>query len=70
MKATVNQIRANLDYPDERYNLVILFDEEGFNGFAVAREIWENNLSGKFVMLMISTNDKKGNYLNCFKLGY
>ena len=33
------------------------------------RVIWENNLSGKFIMLMISTNDMKGNYMNCITLG-
>jgi len=69
MKATVSQIKTNLNYPDERYNLVILFDEVEFDGFAAAREIWENNLSGKFVMLMISANDKKGNYKNCLSMG-
>ena len=69
MKSTINQIKANLNYPDERYNLVIIFDDEEFNGFDAAREIWENNLSGNFIMLMISTNDKKGNYMNCITLG-
>jgi signal transduction histidine kinase/CheY-like chemotaxis protein len=68
-KSTVNQIRANINYPDERYNLVIIFDDENFNGFDAARTIWENNLSGNFTMLMISTNDKKGNYMNCITMG-
>jgi signal transduction histidine kinase/CheY-like chemotaxis protein len=68
-KSTVNQIRANMNYPDERYNLVIIFDDNEFNGFDAARIIFENKLSGNFIMLMISTNDKKGNYINCFTLG-
>jgi signal transduction histidine kinase/CheY-like chemotaxis protein len=69
MKSTINQIRANLSFPDETYNLVIIFDDETFNGFDAARAIWENDLSGKFVMLLISSNDMKGNYLNCITLG-
>jgi signal transduction histidine kinase/CheY-like chemotaxis protein len=69
MKSTISQIKTNLSYPDERYNLVIIFDDEAFNGFDVARAIWENNLSGNFVMLMISSNDMKGNYMNCITLG-
>ena len=69
MKSTINQIKANLNYPNERYNLVIIFDDEAFNGFDAARVIWENNLSGNFIMLMISTNDMKGNYMNCITLG-
>jgi signal transduction histidine kinase/CheY-like chemotaxis protein len=69
LKSTVNQIRANMNYPDDRYNLVIIFDEEDFDGFEVAREIWGNSLSAYFLILMISTNDKKGNYMKCITLG-
>jgi len=69
MKSTVNQIRANLNSPDGRYSMIIIFDDEVFNGFEAAREIWKNNLSGKFIMLMISKNDMKGNYMNCITLG-
>jgi signal transduction histidine kinase/CheY-like chemotaxis protein len=68
-KSTVNQIRANMLYPEEKYNLVIIFDDEEFNGFDAARVIWENRLSSNFIMLMVSSNDKKGNYLNCITLG-
>jgi CheY-like chemotaxis protein len=68
-RSTVNQIRANMNYPHDKYNLVIIFDDEEFNGFDAAREIWENKLSVQFVMLMISSNDKKGNWLNCITLG-
>ena len=69
MKSTISQIMANMNYPDERYNLVVIFDDEAFNGFDAARIIWENNLSGNFIMLMISTKDKKGNYKHCITMG-
>jgi CheY-like chemotaxis protein len=68
-RSTINQIRANVDFPEEKYNLVILFDDEEFNGFEAARAIWENKLSVNFIMIMISSNDKKGNYLSCITLG-
>ena len=68
-RSTVNQIRANMNYPEEKYNLVIIFDDVEFNGFDAARVIWEDTLSANFIMLMISTNDKKGNYLKCITLG-
>ncbi|HZY26098.1 MAG TPA: response regulator [Bacteroidales bacterium] len=68
-RSTVNQIKANMNFPEEKYNLVILFDDEEFNGFEAAREIWVNKLSVNFIMIMISSNDKKGNYLNCIMLG-
>ena len=68
-RLTVNQIRTNMNYPDEKYNLVIVFDDEEFNGFEASKEIWENKLSSNFIMFMISANDKKGNYLKCITLG-
>ena len=69
MKSTVNQIRENSNYPNEKYNLVIIFDDENFNGFDVAKSIWDNKLSGHFIMMMITSNDKKGNYMKCIMLG-
>jgi len=68
-RSTVNQIKANLNFPVERYNLVIIFDDAEFNGFEAARVLWENKLSSSFIMFLISSNDKKGNYLNCLTLG-
>jgi signal transduction histidine kinase/CheY-like chemotaxis protein len=68
MKSTVNQLKANLLSP-ERYNLVILFDDEKSDGFAVASSFLENKLSKEFVILMVSSNDKRGNYLKCNSMG-
>lgn len=68
-RATVNQIRANMNFPDEKYNLLIIFDDDNFDGFDAARSIWENKLSANFKMILISSNDKKGNYLNCITMG-
>jgi signal transduction histidine kinase/CheY-like chemotaxis protein len=68
-RSTVSQIKANMSFPEEKYNLIILFDDDEFDGFEAARAIWENKLSSGFIMIMISSNDKKGNYLNCITLG-
>jgi signal transduction histidine kinase/CheY-like chemotaxis protein len=68
-KSTAGQIKANLNYPDDKYNLIVILDGEGFNGFEAARAIWEYNLSGSLLMLMISSNDQKGNYKKCITLG-
>jgi signal transduction histidine kinase/CheY-like chemotaxis protein len=68
-RSTLNQIRTNMNYPSEKYNLIIIFDDAEFNGFDAAREIWEERLSPNFIMIMISSNDKKGNFLNCITLG-
>lgn len=68
-KLTVNQIKANLNYPDEKYNLIIIFDERDFDGFNAARTICESKLCAEFIVIMISSNDRKGNYNNCITMG-
>jgi signal transduction histidine kinase/CheY-like chemotaxis protein/cbb3-type cytochrome oxidase subunit 3 len=68
-KLTVNQIKANLNSADDRYRLVIILDDEEFNGYDAARAIWENNLSGNIIIIMISSNDMKGNYMKCITMG-
>ncbi len=68
-KSTVGQIKSNLSYPDNRYYMVVIIDDEEFNGFDAARALWDNNLSNRLIILMISFNDQKGNYLKCIKLG-
>jgi signal transduction histidine kinase/CheY-like chemotaxis protein len=69
LKSTVNQIRGNLNKSEGIYSLVIIFDDEDFNGFDAAKILWENGLSDKFIIIMISSNDKKGNYLRSTTLG-
>ncbi len=68
-KSTMGQIKANLNFPDDKYNLIIITDDKDFNGFEAASAIWENNLSAKVALLMISSNDQKGNYMKCITLG-
>jgi signal transduction histidine kinase/CheY-like chemotaxis protein len=68
-KSTVGQIKANLGNPDDRYSLVIILDDKDFNGFDAATSLWENNLSGNFVVIIISSHDIKGNYLKSITIG-
>jgi CheY-like chemotaxis protein len=49
--------------------LVVILDDKEFNGFDSAKEIWENNLSGQFILIIISSNDIKGNLLKSIKMG-
>ena len=68
-KSTIEQIKANLNYLDDMYTLVIILDDKDFDGFNAAKSISENKLSGSLIILMISSNDKKGNYLKCITMG-
>jgi len=68
-KSTTGQIRANLNNPDDKYNLLVILDYDDFNGFDAAKSIWENNLSGSVIIVIISSNDLKGNYMKCITMG-
>jgi signal transduction histidine kinase/CheY-like chemotaxis protein len=68
-KSTPGQIKANLAGSGEKYNLVVITDDESFDGFEAARAIWESNLSGNLVMFFISSNDQKGNFMKCITMG-
>ena len=68
-KSTASQIKSSLNHPDDKYSLIVMLDNKEFNGFDVAKSIWENNLSADFIELLISANDKKGNFKECITLG-
>jgi CheY-like chemotaxis protein len=68
-KSTISQIRTNLSLPAGNYKLIIISDDEEFDGFEVAKKIWENRLSLNIIMIIVSSNDKKGNYLKSINLG-
>ena len=68
-KFTIDQIKNNLAFSDERYNLIIIFDDTDLNGFEVAANIWENNLSESLIQFIITQKDKKGNHSKCISMG-
>jgi CheY-like chemotaxis protein len=68
-KSTVSQIRTSLKFPDKRNQLIIILDDEKFDGFAPAGEIREAGLSDQFRIALVTSRDVKGNFLKCNKLG-
>jgi len=68
-KSTIGQIKANLTSSDDKYNMVVILDDEDFSGFEVAKSLVDYKLSGSLIVMMISSNDKKGNYLKSISMG-
>jgi len=68
-KSTVGQVKASLSIPDKKYHLIVILDDCEFNGFDAAARIHEQNLSDQFVIIMISSNDIRGNFVKCSSFG-
>ncbi|MGB4292971.1 MAG: response regulator [Bacteroidales bacterium] len=68
-KTTLNQILVNSTIPKIKYDLIIITDDENFDGIEVAQMLWDNNLSSRYRVFMVSSNDRKGNYLKCLTFG-
>ena len=68
-KQTVNLIKSNIEQVEDRYKVIIIVDTPDFDGFEVAKTIWENTLYMSYMILMVSSNDKRGNYARCIKYG-
>ena len=66
---TIEQIKANAKTTIGRYDLIVLFDYEEYSGFEIAKSLWDNKLSGKYILLMITSNDQQDNYLKCIGMG-
>jgi CheY-like chemotaxis protein len=66
---TINLISSNLSSGKERIHILILRDSANFNAFDFAGELANNGLIQKFLVIITSSNDIKGNYVKARKLG-
>lgn len=66
---TIKLIKSNLSQEEEKYRFIIILDTEDFDGFEVGKEIWENDLFKEVIILMLSSNDQRGNYSRCIHYG-
>ncbi len=68
-KTTIGQIKANMNPHSEKYRLLVIFDDAEFDGFEAAKALWDASLTENFIMFLISSNDKQGNYRKCITMG-
>ncbi len=66
---TINLIQSNLQSGKDRYHILIIRDSSSFNGFKLAEALYDQDLSDEFLIVLSSSNDKKGNYVKSRKLG-
>jgi signal transduction histidine kinase/CheY-like chemotaxis protein len=67
--SSVDSVIHHLQVKKENYHLVVLVDKNQLDGFALAQEMQNKNLTGQYPIVLVSSNDKSGNYKTCRKLG-
>lgn len=66
---TLSLVKSNLKSGKEVPHLLILRDSSNFNAFDFAKDLKEHDLIKKFLVIISSSNDIKGNYVSARKLG-
>ncbi|MEA3462059.1 MAG: response regulator, partial [Bacteroidota bacterium] len=67
--STVDSVIHHLQVKWEAYQMIVLVDKNELDGFALAMGMKRSNLIDHFPVLLVSSNDKTGNYKTCRKLG-
>jgi len=67
--STVDSVIHHLQVKSKQYQMIVLIDKNELDGFALAMGMKRNNLIDKFPVVLVSSNDKAGNYKTCRKLG-
>jgi signal transduction histidine kinase/CheY-like chemotaxis protein len=62
MDSTVDSVIHHMNIKQDLYNMLILYDKNNLDGFALAKTIKDEGLSDKFPIILVSGNDKPGNY--------
>jgi len=66
--ATIEDTIFYIEQKKEIYHMIFIMDKLQQSGFPVALELKESKLAENFPVIMVSSNNKPGNYLKCKKL--
>lgn len=66
---TIDVIKSHAANKSESYKMIIINDSLTFNGFQVAQVLHQNKITNEFLLIILSSNDKKGNFAQSKKLG-
>ncbi len=66
---TIHLIESNAQEEKERHHILLLRDSVNFDAFEFAEQLKAKNLIEKYLVVITSSNDQKGNYVRSRKLG-
>ncbi len=67
--STVDSVVHHLQVKSAEYQMIVLIDKNQLDGFALAQGMKKSNLIDNYPIVLVSSNDKTGNYKTCRKLG-
>ena len=67
--STVDSVVHHLQVKSEEYQMIVLVDKNQLDGFALAQGMKKGMLIDNYPIVLVSSNDKTGNYKTCRKLG-
>jgi two-component system sensor histidine kinase/response regulator len=67
--STVDSVTHHLQVKSDAYHLIVLVDKNELDGFALAQALKSKNLIDQYPVVLVSSNDRTGNYKTCRKLG-
>jgi len=67
--STVDSVVHHLQVKSEEYQMIVLVDKNQLDGFVLAQGMKKGNLIDNYPIVLVSSNDKTGNYKTCRKLG-
>ena len=67
--STVDSVVHHLQVKSGEYQMIVLVDKNQLDGFALAQGMKKGMLIDNYPIVLVSSNDKTGNYKTCRKLG-
>ncbi|MDF1573789.1 MAG: response regulator [Bacteroidales bacterium] len=67
--STVDSVIHHLQVKSADYQMIVLVDKNQLDGFALAQGMKTSKLIDHYPVVLVSSNDKTGNYKTCRKLG-
>ncbi len=65
---TIDSVIYHIEQKADLYQVIILKDKPDADAFGMALQLKENNISLRYLIIMLSSNEKAGNYLKCRSL--
>lgn len=68
-ESTIDLLKSRISDQYAGYSILVLIDSQKSNGFTMARSLHENQLDQKFLIILISSVNKPGNFLKSRRFG-